>query len=60
MHLRAGLDDMEKRKFLIIPGLELRPLRHPASSQSLYRLIYPGWIVDARPSFTISYAKSVC
>jgi hypothetical protein len=24
--LRAGLDDMEKKKFLILPGLELRPL----------------------------------
>jgi hypothetical protein len=23
---RAGLDDMEKRKFLTLPGLELRPL----------------------------------
>jgi hypothetical protein len=24
--LRAGLDDLEKRKFLTLPGLELRPL----------------------------------
>jgi hypothetical protein len=24
--LRAGLDDVEKRKFLALPGLELRPL----------------------------------
>jgi hypothetical protein len=23
---RAGLDDLEKRKFLTLPGLELRPL----------------------------------
>jgi hypothetical protein len=23
---RAGLDDIEKRKFLTLPGLELRPL----------------------------------
>jgi hypothetical protein len=36
---RAGLDDVEKRKFLTLPGLELR---HPARSQSLYRLPYPG------------------
>jgi hypothetical protein len=28
---------MEKRKFLTLPGLELRPLGHPAHSQSLYR-----------------------
>jgi hypothetical protein len=39
---RAGLDDVEKRKFLTLPGLELRPLRGPARSQSLYRLRYPG------------------
>jgi hypothetical protein len=28
----AGLDDMEKRKFLTLPGLELQPLGHPANS----------------------------
>jgi hypothetical protein len=37
----AGLDDVEKRKF-IIPGLELLPLGRPVRSQSLYRLRYPG------------------
>jgi hypothetical protein len=41
MDPRAGLDDVEKRKFLIIPGIELRPLGRPARSQSLYRLSYP-------------------
>jgi hypothetical protein len=30
---RTGLDDVEKRKFLTLPGLELRPLSHPACSQ---------------------------
>jgi hypothetical protein len=44
---RAGLDDVEKRKFLPLPGLELRHLGRPARSQSLYRpqryrLRYPG------------------
>jgi hypothetical protein len=39
---RAGLDEMEKRKFLALPGLELRPLGRPARSQSPYRLRYPG------------------
>jgi hypothetical protein len=39
---RAGLDDVEKRKFLTLPGLELRPLNRPTRSQSLYRLRYPG------------------
>jgi hypothetical protein len=38
---RAGLDDVEKRKFLTLAGLELRPLCRPARSQSLYRLCYP-------------------
>jgi hypothetical protein len=39
---RAGVDDVEKRKFLTVPGLELRTLGHPACNQSLYRLRYPG------------------
>jgi hypothetical protein len=39
---RAGLDDVVKRKFLTLQGLELRPFGHPARSQSLYRLRYPG------------------
>jgi hypothetical protein len=28
----AGMDDLEKRKFLNLPGLELRPLNRPARS----------------------------
>jgi hypothetical protein len=43
--LRADLDDMEKRKFLTISGLELRSLGSPARSQSLYRLRYPCSLV---------------
>jgi hypothetical protein len=39
---RPGLNDMDKWKFLTLPGLELRPIGRPASSQSLYRLRYPG------------------
>jgi hypothetical protein len=38
---RAGLDDVEERKFSTLPGLELRPLGRPARSLSLYRLSYP-------------------
>jgi hypothetical protein len=38
---RANLD-VEKRKFLTLPGLELWPLGRPDRSQSLYRLSYPG------------------
>jgi hypothetical protein len=30
---RAGLDDVEKREFLILRRLELRPLGRPAYSQ---------------------------
>jgi hypothetical protein len=30
--LRAGLDNLETRKFLTLPGLELRPLGRPARS----------------------------
>jgi hypothetical protein len=33
---RAGLDDVEKSKFLTLPGLKLRPLSRPAYSHSLY------------------------
>jgi hypothetical protein len=39
---QSGLDDVEKRKFLTLPGLELRHLGHLARTQSLYRLRYPG------------------
>jgi hypothetical protein len=39
---KAGLGDVEKRKFLTLPGLEIWPLGRPARSQSLYRLCYPG------------------
>jgi hypothetical protein len=40
---RAGLDGVENRKFLTLPGPEIRPLGRPARSQSLYRLLYPGF-----------------
>jgi hypothetical protein len=39
---RADLDDVEKRKILTLPGIELRSLCRPARSESLYRLSYPG------------------
>jgi hypothetical protein len=42
MGTRAGLDDMEKGKFLTLLGLELQNLGSPARNQSLYRLRYPG------------------
>jgi hypothetical protein len=39
---RAGLLDVDKRKFLTLPGLDLRPLGHQACRHLLYRLHYPG------------------
>jgi hypothetical protein len=39
---RVGLDVTEKRKFVTLVGIELRPLGRPASCQSLHRLRYPG------------------
>jgi hypothetical protein len=42
MDPRAGLDDVEKTKFLALPGLVPQPLGHPARSQSLYGLRYSG------------------
>jgi hypothetical protein len=39
---RAALDDVEKRKFLPLLGLELQQLDRPASNQSLYRIRYPS------------------
>jgi hypothetical protein len=36
---RVGLDDVEKRQFLTLTGLEHRALGLPARSQSLYRLL---------------------
>jgi hypothetical protein len=44
---RDGLDDLEKIKFLTLPGLELLPLCRPARSQSLYRLRYLGSFTTA-------------
>jgi hypothetical protein len=40
---RDVLDAVENRKFLTLPGLELRPLGLPARNQSLYRLRYLGF-----------------
>jgi hypothetical protein len=37
---RTGLDNVEKREFLTLPGLELRPLGRPGRSQLLYQLRY--------------------
>jgi hypothetical protein len=36
----VGLDDVENREFLTLPGLELQLLGRLACSQSLYRLLH--------------------
>jgi hypothetical protein len=41
----AGLDGVEKRKFMILPGIELGPLGRQARSQLLYRLRYPDYAI---------------
>jgi hypothetical protein len=50
----AGLDEVEKRKFLTLPGLEPRPLDRPARSQSLYRLRSPGSLYVGMYRYRIS------
>jgi hypothetical protein len=40
--LRAGLDDLDKRKFLTIQGLELRPLGRPARRYTDYAIPAPA------------------
>jgi hypothetical protein len=43
---RTDMDDVEKRKLLTLPGLELQPLGRPGRSQSLYPVRYPGSFGD--------------
>jgi hypothetical protein len=50
---RAGLDDVEMRKFLTLQGLELRPLGRPAHIQSLYRLSYSGSLSRIKTSHKV-------
>jgi hypothetical protein len=37
---RTGLDDVERRKILTLPGFEFRPLCCPGRSQSLSRVLF--------------------
>jgi hypothetical protein len=43
---KAGLDHMEERKFLTLPGLEFRPLGRPAGSQSLVPVYWINLIFE--------------
>jgi hypothetical protein len=62
----AGIDEGEKRKFVTLKGLELRPLGRPAGSQSLYRPQYPcpikynGFVLNisrflCKPPYCVNY-----
>jgi hypothetical protein len=42
LELRGGLEDIQKKKFVIVRGLELQYLDRPACRGSLYRLGYHG------------------
>jgi hypothetical protein len=60
---RTGLDDVEKRKFLTLPGPELRPLGRLGRSQSLYRLRYPDSQTDTierNTGFTLEWVNTDC
>jgi hypothetical protein len=48
-----GLDDVEKWKFLPLPGLELRPLDRPYCSKSLYWLLHRGAIIKNRALYIL-------
>jgi hypothetical protein len=50
---RSGLDDVEKRKFLTLPGLELRP--HGLPARSISGLKFPRqFLVPLPPKFSFS------
>jgi hypothetical protein len=53
---RTSLDDVEKRKMLPLPGLELQPLSRPAHGQGLYRLRHAGsYIIPWIPKLDVSF-----
>jgi hypothetical protein len=54
---RDGLDDVHKRKFLILPGLEPQLFGHPARRQSLYRLRYPGSAAEVNFNIFLKFLR---
>jgi hypothetical protein len=58
MGSRVGMDDVERRQFLTLSGLELQSLCRPARSQSLYRLRYcaPSFVSET----TANEIKAFC
>jgi hypothetical protein len=56
--LRGGLDDVEKKEFLTLPGLKLRPLDRSARRQSLYRLRYPVYLEAVLVVMTVELIRA--
>jgi hypothetical protein len=56
----TGLDDVKKRKFVTLQGLELRPLCRPARSQSLYGLRDPGFFTSSFSLIIEVYSSRFC
>jgi hypothetical protein len=55
----ASMDDVEKRKWLTLPGLELWTHSRPAHSQSLYRLRYQPIRFQSRNSAMMKNFQSI-
>jgi hypothetical protein len=51
------MDDVEKRKSLTLPGLEIPPFCCPALSLSLFRLQYPVGTTDAEIVFEVCHSQ---
>jgi hypothetical protein len=59
--LRAGLDDLEKRTFLTLPGLELRPpVVQPVASRYTNYAIPAPLSMSTVPNYTLVYAPTCC
>jgi hypothetical protein len=48
---RVGLEDVEKGKFLTLPGLKPKPLGHPADIHFQYQLHYSSSYLNINNTF---------
>jgi hypothetical protein len=55
---RDDLDGVEKRKVLILSGLESRSVDQPARSQLLYRLRYPGSVEWIKNKYSVPISRT--